>query len=80
MMEGTRSRLRNARSRSSRVELPHGTERRTVAGLAGGSRANIKHVAPQTMIEAPRFTVADLYGTEAFVVGSVSFLVERTKA
>jgi hypothetical protein len=46
----------------------------------GGSRANIKHVAPHTMIEASRFTVADVYRTEAFVVGSVSFLVERTKA
>jgi hypothetical protein len=32
-----------------------GTQRRTVAGLAGESRANIKHVVPHTMIEAPRF-------------------------
>jgi hypothetical protein len=54
-MEGTRS-------RPSRVELPHGTERRAVCRLDWGSRANIKHVAPHTMIEAPRFTVADLYG------------------
>jgi hypothetical protein len=79
MMEGTRSRLRNARSRSSRVELPHGLKEELFPAWLGG-RANIKHVAPQTMIEAPRFTVADLYGTEAFVVGRVSFLVERTKA
>ena len=51
-------------TRSSRDELPQGTQRRTVAGLAGESRPNIKHVVPHPMIEAPRFSVADLFGTE----------------
>jgi len=40
-------------TRSSRDELPQGTQRRTVAGLAGKSRANIKYVIAHTMIEAP---------------------------
>jgi hypothetical protein len=46
----------------------------------GGTGRTIKHVVSHTMIKAPRFSVADLFGTEAFVVGSVSFLGDaRTK-